>query len=268
MPRISEDGSILLDISAEDSDATPTRVVSNGEENTIPEKTVSLAETQVRVQDGQTIVIGGLRRGNSTESLSRSVPLLSDVPILGRLFRSPSKTIKNDTLMIFLTTTIVSENTHPEAEKLAVAEEAFSEKLRKAQKGQFGRLWESVTRGKNEIGISIGQSGDMHSGGQRVTMDDLRRVFFGMKDPLACRVVIRTHPRAPQKVITEVTELALEAQLKVEFDDQVSPFVPDYPSSRVPSDKLPAATTPLPETPPGKLNVPDRASEPLTIKPE
>jgi len=268
LPRISEDKSILLEISAEDSDATPTRVVSNGEENTIPEKTVSLAETQVRVRDGQTIVIGGLRRGNSTESLSRSVPLLSDVPILGRLFRSPTKTLKNDTLMIFLTTTIVSEDTHPEAEKLATAEEAFSEKLRKAQKGQLGRLWESVTRGENEIGVSIGQSGDMHSGGQRVVLDDLRRIFFGMKNPLACRVVIRSHPRAPERAVTEVTELALEAQLKVEFDDQVAPFVPDYPPARTPPKKLPAAVTPLPETPPGKLNLPARADEPLVIKPE
>jgi len=259
LPRISEDKSILLEISAEDSDATPIRVVSNGEENTIPEKTVSLAETQVRVRDGQTIVIGGLRRGNSSESLSRSVPLLSDVPIIGRLFRSPTKTIKNDTLMIFLTTTIVSEDTHPEAEKLATAEEAFSEKLRKAEKGQLGRLWESVTRGENEIGVSIGQSGDMHSGGQRVTLDDLRRIFFNMKNPLACRVVIRSHPRAPERVVTEVTELALEAQLKVEFDDQVAPFVPDYP---------PAGATLLPETPPGKLNLPARADQPLVIKPK
>ncbi|MCX5770507.1 MAG: hypothetical protein NTZ09_09585 [Candidatus Hydrogenedentes bacterium] len=267
MPRISEDKSILLEISAEDSDATPTRVVANGEENTIPEKTVSLAETQVRVRDGQTIVIGGLRRGNSTESLSRSVPLLSDVPIIGRLFRSPVKNIKNDTLMIFLTTTIVSEGTHPEAEKLAAAEEAFSEKLRKAEKGQLGRLWESVTHGENEIGVSIGQSGDMHSAGHRVTLDDLRRIFFGMKNPLACRVVIRAHPRAPESVVTEVTELALEVGLKVEFDDRVAPFVPDYPPAGAPPERLPNAVTPLPETPPGKLKIPARADEPLVIKP-
>jgi len=268
LPRISEDGSILLELAAEDSDATPVSVVSNGEENTIPEKTVSLAETQVRVNDGQTIVIGGLRRGNTTESVSRAVPLLSDLPVIGSLFRSPVKNIENDTLMIFLTITVVSEDTHPEAEHLAAAEEAFAEKMRTAEKNQLKRLWDKVTRSTNELSISIGQSGDMHSGGQRVTLEDLRRIFHELDNPLTTRVIVRSHPRAPQSVVAEVTELALEADLKVEFDDRLAPFVPDYPPPDDHDEKTSKGMVSMPTAlPDAKVKVPAKATKRLVVKP-
>jgi len=228
LPRIADDDTILLDIIAEDSDATNVQVISSGEENTIPEKTESKAETQVRVANGQTIVIGGLRKGNASVNVSKSVPILADIPVLGRLFRNPSREIDNNTLMIFITTDIVGEGTQPEAEQLARVDEEFAKQLRRAKKSSLGILFDKVRRNKNEIGVSIGQSGHMHSGGRPVTVDDLRQTFRDIQVPTMTKVVIRKHPRAPDKVLTELMEVILEFDLKVEFDDDVVPFVPDY----------------------------------------
>ena len=228
LPRIADDDTILLDIIAEDSDATNVQVISSGEENTIPEKTESKAETMVRVADGQTIVVGGLRKGNASVNVSKSIPILSDIPVLGRLFRNPSRQIDNNTLMIFITTSIVDETTPPEAERLAMVDEDFAQQFRRAKKSSLELLFDNVRRNKNEIGVSIGQSGHMHSGGRQVTIDELRQKFRDVRSPSMTKVFIRKHPRAPDKVVTELMEIILEFGLKVEFDTDIVPFVPNY----------------------------------------
>jgi hypothetical protein len=227
LPQITEENSILLEIIAEDSDATMVKVLSNGQENTIPEKTESKAETQVRVQNGQTIVLGGLRKGSNSEDVSKSVPVLSDIPILGRLFKNPSKKISNSNLLIFITTTIIDEGTQPEAERLARIDEGFANKLRNSKKTAFGRFADAITRNKDEIGVSVGQSGFMHTSGKRVTMEELRQKFAETKTPNA-KVVVRKHPRAPQKIVDDIQQMATEAKIKFEVDDTTQAFVPDY----------------------------------------
>ena len=237
LPRITEEDSILLDISAEDSDAIDKTVVSYGEENTIPEKIISSAETQVRIHDSQTIVIGGLRKNSSSKSVSRPIPLLGDIPVLGRLFRNPDKSITEKNLMIFIKVTIVDEYTHPEARYLANVDDDLAQKLRTARKKPLGRLADTVTQGKNEIGVSVGESGHMHCEGERATLDDLQERFHAVKRPGITLVVIRKHPRAPEAVVTAVLEKAMEADLRVEFDDAITPFVPDYgPYTSEPDD--------------------------------
>lgn len=272
LPRISEDDSILLDIVAEDSDATLQTVISSGEENTIPEKTESVAETQVRVKDGQTIVIGGLRKNNSSNDVSKSLPVLSDIPVLGRLFKNPSRKISSATLMIFITTTIVDENTQPDAERLADFDERFADDLRSAKKTSFGRFMDTITRGKSDMSVSIGQSGHMHYDGNPITMDDLRRTFQSVENPSVAKVIIRRHPRAPEAVVTEVTEAALQANLKVDFDKDATPFVPDYENMTDGGDKpIPAAAMPARKIKPKAPAIPEpitQAPEPLATDPE
>jgi len=264
LPRISEDESILLDIVAEDSDATLTTVISSGEENTIPEKTESVAETQVRVKNGQTVVIGGLRKNNSSNDVSKSLPVLSDIPVLGRLFKNPSRKISSATLMIFITTTIVDENTNPETERLADFDERFADDLRSAKKTSFGRFMDTISRGQSDMSVSIGQSGHMHYDGDPVTIDDLRRVFQSVKNPDVAKVIIRRHPRAPEAVVTEVTEAALQANLKVDFDKASTAYVPDYENMTGGGDEpIPAAAMPTPKISPKKPVVP----EPITKAP-
>ena len=60
------------------------------------------------VDDGSTIVIGGLIRDDSTEVLYK-VPLLGDIWILGALFRRTEKKIERRNLLIFITPHIIRE---------------------------------------------------------------------------------------------------------------------------------------------------------------
>ena len=66
----------------------------------------SEADTRVMVDDGQTAVIGGLIRANES-TVTRGVPWLMDIPLLGRLFSSVSTVRQNRELIIFVTPRIL-----------------------------------------------------------------------------------------------------------------------------------------------------------------
>jgi pilus assembly protein CpaC len=65
-------------------------------------------ETEVQLQAGQTLVIGGLIEREVTEIVSK-IPLLGDIPILGELFRSKRFNEDETELVIFLTPHIIDE---------------------------------------------------------------------------------------------------------------------------------------------------------------
>lgn len=252
LPRITDTGTVLLDIQAEDSDATMVKVIANGEENTIPEKRENRSETQVRVQDGQTIVIGGLRKANNEKDVSKSVPVLSEIPLLGKLFKTTSRDVVNNTLMIFLTTTVVNESTQPEAQRLAAIDEEFAKTYRQQKKNSFARLGDKMTRGKDEIIVSVGQSGHMFSEEQEVTLNDVRLRLNELKNPACATLVVRKHPRAPQAVLDALGQLAVECGVRIHFDNSLSAFVPDYsaisgPDRPAPESSLDGATPVLVE---------------------
>lgn len=228
LPRITEEANILLDISAEDSSYKDKEIKSNDQTSTVPEKTVRHAETQLRIHSGETVVLGGLRRSRSSNSVSKT-PLFGDLPLLGRLFRNPNKSSRNDNLLIFITTTIVDEFTHPEAEVLTKAESDISDDSRHNEKDLWGRLRDRASKGANEITVSVGQSGAIYSHGKNVPLEKLRQQFSEVKDPAEKSVLLRRHPRAPEQVLNAVSDAAREAGLKVEVDDSNVPLVTSQP---------------------------------------
>ena len=66
------------------------------------------AETQVLVKDGDTAVIGGLVMERSDETLSK-VPVLGDIPLLGRIFSTTNKKNIKSEVTVFITPRIVRE---------------------------------------------------------------------------------------------------------------------------------------------------------------
>jgi general secretion pathway protein D len=62
--------------------------------------------TSVIVWDGQTVVLGGLITEDITK-IKDKIPMLGDLPFVGRLFRSESSTSSKKNLMIFVTPTII-----------------------------------------------------------------------------------------------------------------------------------------------------------------
>lgn len=63
-------------------------------------------DTTVFVADGDTVVLGGLVRDKSVESVSK-IPLLGDIPLLGWFFRSKSSEVEKTNLLIFITPRII-----------------------------------------------------------------------------------------------------------------------------------------------------------------
>ena len=72
----------------------------------LPRFTVRQVVSTVNIWDNQTVVLGGLI-SSSVQSTKDKVPVLGDLPLLGRLFQSQSKTSVKKNLMIFVTATIV-----------------------------------------------------------------------------------------------------------------------------------------------------------------
>jgi len=74
------------------------------------------ADTKVLVNDGQTVVLGGLRKRDVAQEISK-IPLLGDMPILGRLFKFEGEKVVNSELLVFVTPKIVTEPVMTELEQ-------------------------------------------------------------------------------------------------------------------------------------------------------
>jgi type IV pilus assembly protein PilQ len=105
-PQITPDNRIILDLDIRD-DAVGTIVVASGGVN-VPSITTREIATQVLVNDGQTVVLGGILSTTNREDDTK-VPYLGDIPILGHLFKTTDHTDDKDELMIFITPKIVRE---------------------------------------------------------------------------------------------------------------------------------------------------------------
>jgi general secretion pathway protein D len=73
----------------------------------LPEFTVREVTTTVNVWDGQTVVLGGLIQSGPNTENENKVPVLGDIPILGRLFSSTYKLETKRNLMVFVTATLI-----------------------------------------------------------------------------------------------------------------------------------------------------------------
>jgi type IV pilus assembly protein PilQ len=103
VPQITPDGRVILEVDVnKDSPGIETKAGFS-----INTKHV---KTQVLVEDGGTVVIGGIYTQTESEATNK-VPGLGDVPGLGNLFRNRTRSVKKTELMVFLTPRLVSEGT-------------------------------------------------------------------------------------------------------------------------------------------------------------
>lgn len=102
-PRINERGLVAMDVSQEVSAAQPLE--AGGIQS--PSITNRKAETSLVVQDGQTIIIGGLIREEGSEG-SSGIPFLSSIPMIGWVFGSNSTQSTKVELILLLTPHVVT----------------------------------------------------------------------------------------------------------------------------------------------------------------
>ena len=100
-PHINPEGLVILNVQPEISTRTGTTVPISDTLNA-PVFAKRSAQTQVAIQNGQTIVIGGLMEDRETDTINK-VPILGDIPHLGKLFQRSIKIKVKTELLIFLT---------------------------------------------------------------------------------------------------------------------------------------------------------------------
>ena len=128
-PHISETNYLQLEIVL-DVDSFEGKGVELAQGGQLPpSKSVNHVETKVTVPDGKYIVLGGLT--TQTESMTVSkVPLLGDVPLLGALFRSSSRSEVEAVLYVFVKANIVRSEDFSDLDSLT---EDFRNKLRQSE---------------------------------------------------------------------------------------------------------------------------------------
>lgn len=99
-PNITPDGQIIMDIKINKDSVNP----SCG--STDPCINTQRLNTNVMVEDGGTLILGGIYHEENSEGVSK-VPLLGDIPVVGNLFKSKTRSDKKTELLIFITPRIV-----------------------------------------------------------------------------------------------------------------------------------------------------------------
>jgi general secretion pathway protein D len=105
-PHINEGDAVVLDISQEVSSLSGLSVTNSASDIITNERKI---ETKVLAIDGQIVVLGGLIK-DDVQDAQQKVPLLGDIPYLGRLFRSDAEQVTKQNLMVFIRTTIIRDN--------------------------------------------------------------------------------------------------------------------------------------------------------------
>ncbi len=114
-PHVTRDGMLRLHILPEFGVKVGDVTMLAG---TVPIVDTRKVDTIALVEDGQTVVIGGLRKKNVTQQTNK-VPLLGDIPVLGLLFRFEGEDVANSELVVFITPRIIEQPVLTEAEKRA-----------------------------------------------------------------------------------------------------------------------------------------------------
>ena len=105
-PQVTPDNRIILDLNVKKDSVG--QVIVGGAGSQVPSIDTREITTQVLVNDGQTVVLGGILETERRET-EKKVPYLGDVPVLGRIFKTTGRTNNKDELLIFVTPKILRE---------------------------------------------------------------------------------------------------------------------------------------------------------------
>jgi MSHA type pilus biogenesis protein MshL len=116
-PQIAGDGLITLDITPAVSRLVRIDASASGNTNA-PVIDIRQASSIVRVRDGATVIMGGLVQ-DSSSSTHRKVPLLGDLPLLGKLFTGTAENSERTELIFFVTPHIIDQPAAETSVKIA-----------------------------------------------------------------------------------------------------------------------------------------------------
>lgn len=102
-PQITPDNRILMDLQINQDTPSSERFLG------VPAILTKQIQTNVLVNNGQTIVLGGIYRQDKNKALKR-IPFFGELPVVGILFRNKQITLNNDELLIFITPKIITNS--------------------------------------------------------------------------------------------------------------------------------------------------------------
>ncbi len=102
-PQITPDGRIIMEIKVNNDDSTTSTPTG------VPIIDTTEVDTKVLIEDGQTIVLGGIFKNTTSRGVEK-VPFLGDLPGVGRLFRKDTKRDTKTETLIFITPKILTES--------------------------------------------------------------------------------------------------------------------------------------------------------------
>ena len=158
-PFISKDDSIRLELYPSVSEAVRKTITSGGIEGSIqvPDEFTNEISTNVRVRDGQTLVLGGLFR-EETRVSNNQVPFLGDIPIVGAAFSGHDNEINRKEIIFLITPNIVEDSL---IEASGEAGKAFVNSLRAGMRdGLLPFSREKMSSKHNQSAFEAKQRGD------------------------------------------------------------------------------------------------------------
>ncbi len=167
-PHINEGDSIVMEIVQEISQLTElvaSDVITNKREIT----------TTVLADNGDTVVLGGLIQ-DTLQQNERKVPLLGDIPWLGRLFRSNGTKLEKTNLMVFLRSTIVRDN--------KVLQGASAKKYQYMRNQQIGGREDGVNLMPDDVMPILPEWKDQIEVLDSMKMEDINRMKLKNSGPL------------------------------------------------------------------------------------
>lgn len=102
-PQITPDNRVLMEIQINKDTVSSTLIV-----NSTPAIDTKVVKTQVMVENGGTVVIGGIYQ-QTLDNITNKVPLLGDIPFLGALFRNKVEKNNRTELLVFITPRVVED---------------------------------------------------------------------------------------------------------------------------------------------------------------
>ena len=131
-PRVNPGGLVYMDVSQQDTSPDYSTVTANNPNPAINQRNL---DTQVAVQSGQTVLLGGMIQDQDGDSRN-GVPVLSDIPVIGHLFGSTSRTRQRTELIVLITPRVITSV--DEAQQMTQEYESKFESLAPMRAGQAG----------------------------------------------------------------------------------------------------------------------------------
>ena len=156
-PLINQDNKITMTVEPRFVTAVAASIAVGGA-NAARDPTIRTARTTLMVNDGQTIVIGGLLDSRQQNSVQR-VPFLGDIPWMGEIFTRRTRTVDDRELILFLSPNIVRDPSEVQAISVPDSRDRFEDLKvpfwKVDQKKWYRDLKEEAARGAKETEVVI-----------------------------------------------------------------------------------------------------------------